>query len=95
MTRDDIIRMAREGKSIVEQVHAYVSFNEIEYKSEHMAKMVRDFIAAERDEIMLLCHEIENDFKEELGITGDPNFYERMLGVVECIDEIRARGNND
>lgn len=47
---------------------------------------------AEREEITLLCHEVENDFKEELGVTGDPKFYERMLGVVECIDEIRARG---
>ena len=83
MNRDDIIRMARE---------CGIEFPILDSDIQRFAALVA---TAERDEIMIMCHEIENDFKEELGITGDPNFYERMLGVVECIDEIRARGNND
>lgn len=92
MNRDDIIRMAQEAG-------VTVSLFQLDGKDSDYFRLFQRFAtlvaAAEREEIMILCHEIENDFKEELGITGDPNFYERMLGVVECIDEIRARGNND
>ena len=55
MNRKDIIRMAREGKSVVEQVHAYVSTNDTDFTSESMAAMVRDFIAAEREECAKTC----------------------------------------
>jgi hypothetical protein len=48
MNQDDIIRMAREGKSVVEQVHAYVSVNNTDFTSESMSAMVHDFIVAER-----------------------------------------------
>ncbi len=121
MTRDDIIRMAREagagmlhggeyslfGDTAIERFAALVAAAEREamiadgWRHCAQGQLTTQFcgqleaaVAAEREEIMLLCHEIENDFKEELGVTGDSKFYERMLGVVECIDEIRTREQN-
>ena len=77
MNREDIIRMAREGKSVVEQVHAYVSTNDTDFTSESMAAMVRDFIAAEREECAKVCEKTDD---------GTPyNLSE------ECAAAIRAR----
>lgn len=77
MNRDEIIRMARDGKSVVEQVHAYVSANDTDFTSESMAAMVRDFIAAERE----ACAEAIKDLWDAY-----PLDYEDVLYA------IRARG---
>ena len=62
MTQDEIICMAREGKSVVEQVHAYVSRNDTDFTSESMAKMVCDFIAAEREACAKVCEQVGQDW---------------------------------
>ncbi len=91
MTREDVIRIAQEaGIHLATDVN-WMPIIGLEYAEKFAAIAYAAGAAAEREEIMLLCYEIENDFKEELGVTGDSKFYERMLGVVECLDEIRAR----
>lgn len=80
MTKDDIIRMAREGKSVVEQVHAYVSANNTDFTSESMAAMVKDFMAAEREACATVCDEMSS--RDKLS-----NYYKVAANA------IRARGN--
>jgi len=82
MNQDDIIRMAREGKSVVEQVHAYVSVNNTDFTSESMSAMVRDFIVAEREACAKLC--------EEGGRDESGRIHVQAWG---CAKAIRARGN--
>ena len=50
--------MILNGKSVVEQVHSYVSRNDTDFTSESMAKMVCDFIAAEREACAKVCDDI-------------------------------------
>ena len=81
MTQDEIIRMAREGKSVVEQVHAYVSRNDTDFTSESMAKMVCDFIAAEREACAKVCEDIGGGMSHP-------------YVAQNCAAAIRARGND-
>ena len=81
MNQDDIIRMAREGKSVVEQVHAYVSVNNTDFTSESMSAMVRDFIVAGREACAKLC--------EEGGRDESGRIHVQAWG---CAKAIRARG---
>ena len=87
MTKDDIIRMAREGKSVVEQVHAYVSLNKTDYTSEDMARMVRDFIEAEREECAKVC---ENFGRGHIYTANDAGVVGHMKQKLAAA--IRARG---
>ena len=86
MTQDEIIRMAREGKSVVEQVHAYVSRNDTDFTSESMAKMVCDFIAAEREACAKVCDEAKQAFNKE-------RRYDEAYGAEDCAAAIRLRSS--
>ena len=91
MTRDDIIRMAREGKSVVEQVHAYVSANNTDFTSESMAAMVKDFIAAEREACAKVCDEWVKDHAKTDDCTyADCDF---VAAATDYAKAIRAMGN--
>ena len=86
MTQDEIIRMARAGKSVVEQVHAYVSRNDTDFTSESMAKMVCDFIAAERE----ACAKVaDNELMNTNMLTSYPPKSSAAWNIAAAI---RARG---
>ena len=83
MNQDDILRMAREGKSVVEQVHAYVSVNNTDFTSESMSAMVHDFIVAEREACAKVCEALR-PFGPELAL--------QKATAEDCAASIRARG---
>jgi hypothetical protein len=86
MTRDDIIRMAREAG-----LHLYVN----DLTEEPYALIVERFAslvaAAERESCLDLCYTIGNEFKEEWAEHNEDRYWERCLGAGECADAIRAR----
>ena len=100
MNQDDIMRMAQEGKSVVEQVHAYVSVNNTDFTSESMSAMVRDFIVAEREACAKLCQDkamrLETKAQEaiEAGEHGEVNaIRSTAFQFSVCAAAIRARAN--
>ena len=74
--------MILNGKSVVEQVHSYVSRNDTDFTSESMAKMVCDFIAAEREACAKVCEELRSGYTT---LQAD-------IAATQCAAAIRARG---
>ena len=80
MTRDDIIRMAREaGWSRIYCVKPFLSIKLTEDELTRFAALVA---AKEREACAELCQEMEDR----------ENPYERNVAVLDCASAIRARG---
>jgi effector-binding domain-containing protein len=92
MTKDDIIRMAREA-GLHRQQHNLMS-NPVQYRysydgyEENLEAFAALVAAAEREACAKVCEDIFNDPK---GNNGDDYYYTRPY--LECADAIRERGN--
>ncbi len=92
MTKDEVIRMAREA-GLHRQQHNLMS-NPVQYRysydgyEENLEAFAALVAAAEREACAKVCEDIFNDPK---GNNGDDYYYTRPY--LECADAIRARGN--
>ena len=77
MTRDDIVRMAREAR-LAEHTHPYKLWSASDDGLERFAKLVA---AAEREECAKIC-----------GKVADSVSYESSKSAMQCYEAIRERG---
>ena len=80
MNRDDIIRMAREAGALIAP---FISLNDITFSPATIQEFAALVAAAEREACAKVCEELLT-----MVSTGD----EHMDGVWDCINAIRARG---
>jgi hypothetical protein len=84
MTRDDIIRLAREAGIVDWSLHG-----RLESKEEALERFAALVAAAEREACAKLCEEIAKDNDAE---GADIDW---VTGNMECADYIRARGESE
>lgn len=84
MTRDDVIRMAREAGDVEHTLTSDLEF------LERFAHLVA---AAEREACAKVCEEIEDEYREHESIRYAELRTDAQTGASDCAYRIRARGD--
>lgn len=94
MTRDDILRMAREAgfqdrDGTIRTMHSSGAWVGINEELERFAALVA---AAERDECAKVCESISDEYHRREGFKYPEMKTDAETGASDCEDAIRARG---
>jgi hypothetical protein len=87
MTRDDIIRLARESGGADITSHGWTSWVGV-HSTEFLERFAALVAAAEREACAKVCH----DYATRHGLKGDDNEKAQAWMMLQCAAAIRARG---